>query len=425
LSVYTHYTLPTIPLPTTPPPTTTTTTTTTTSHARERRGHAAHFPARRNQCSYTVCLLLYSIPSSFSAAIYIYYIYITYTRLIPYSNLHTTLNRLITSRLPLALPPHTADASLYTTGLVHFAHVFLTFESLWADLLRDYGPSTAPSTSPLLSYLLVNPYDSPSLFTSTLGAPTPPSPQLVAFLQTLRPRGLLRAPRLKRDLACLLDLHPTDLDVLLATYPRDKVADFCTHIRKAVHEKPWTLVSYAWCFYMAVFSGGRWIRAALLQPGPEFWLPSTPGETPPKTPLPQSGLSFWHFPGQFDGEDIKLDFKARLAHAETLFTSDQRIDIIEEAKNIFELCASLVHDLDEAAANTNGSEAHVQPADASQKESDMQEESNLKIGTQHRSRPTEVGRSTAPITRFIRKPEVTGTLVALACLACVSLWKLQ
>jgi hypothetical protein len=353
-----------------------------------------------------------------------------------YSNVHTTLNRLITSRLPLALPPHTADASLYTTGLVHFAHVFLTFESLWADLLRDYGPSppapssspdqgpASPPTSPLLSYLLVNPYDSPSLFTSTLGAPTPPSPQLLAFLQTLRPRGLLRSPRLKRDLAYLLDLHPTDLDVLLAKYPRDKVADFCTHIRKAVHEKPWTLVSYAWCFYMAVFSGGRWIRAALLQAGPEFWLPGTPGETRSNLPLSQSGLSFWHFPGQFDGEDIKLDFKARLADAETLFTSDQRIDIIEEAKNIFELCASLVHDLDEAAS-ADKAEARVQPVDDSHKEADIQEKSKLKIGSQQRSRPTEVGKSTAQITRFIRKPEVTGTLVALACLACVSLWKLQ
>jgi heme oxygenase len=352
------------------------------------------------------------------------------------SNLHTCLNRLITSRLPLALPPHTADSSLYTTGLVHFAHVFLTFESLWVDLLRDYdiqAPLTAPSsdpppasppTSPLLSYLLVNPYDSPSLFTSTLGAPTPPSPQLLAFLQTLRPRGLIRAARLKQDLACLMDLHPTDLDVLLAKYPRDKVADFCTHIRKTVHEKPWTLVSYAWCFYMAVFSGGRWIRATLLQPGPDFWLPSTQDEELSNLPLSQRGLSFWHFAGQSDGEDIKLDFKARLADAETLFSPDQRIDIIEEAKNIFQLCASLVHDLDELAS-TSRAEAEVEPVGASRKKAHIEEKPGLKVEGQHRSRPTEAGASTAHITRFIRKPEVTGTLVALACLACVSLWRFQ
>ena len=111
-----------------------------------------------------------------------------------HSTLHTNLNRLITSRLPLGLPPHTTDSALYATGLLHFAHIYLTFESLWSDLIRDHARPTSPSasvidralssspTSPLLSYLLVNPYDSPSLFTSTLGAPTPPSPRVASFL---------------------------------------------------------------------------------------------------------------------------------------------------------------------------------------------------------------------------------------------------
>ncbi|KAG9380682.1 Heme-oxygenase multi-domain protein [Pyrenophora tritici-repentis] len=272
--------------------------------------------------------------------------------------LHTNLNRLITSRLPLALPPYTNDPALYATGLVHFAHIFLTFESLWADLLRDHGthpadtdtaaaamdPETATPFSPLLSYLLVNPYDSPSLFTSTLGAPTPPSPQLTAFLQSLRPKGLIRSGRLKRDLEYLLAVHPTDLEVLLAKYPGDKVADFCTHIRKSVNEKPWTLVAYAWCFYMAIFSGGRWIRGGLLQAPPGFWPADHNGQ---EADLQDRGLSFWHFPGSADGEDIKAEFKARLAAAEDLFTPDERVDIIEEAKHIFRLCATLVDELDE------------------------------------------------------------------------------
>ncbi|KAF2822004.1 heme oxygenase-like protein [Ophiobolus disseminans] len=344
-------------------------------------------------------------------------------------NLHTALNRLITSRLPLALPPHAADPSLYTTGLLHFAHVFLTFESLWADLQRDHGsrgPATAPfldpspaspPTSPLLSYLLVNPYDSPSFFTSTLGAPTPPSPQLVSFLQTVRPRGLIRSVRVKRDLECLMGLHPTDLEVLLAKYPGDKVAEFCTHIRNAVHERPWTLVSYAWCFYMAVFSGGRWIRAGLLRAGPEFW---QTGEGDGKTNianLAERGLSLWHFPGQFDGEDIKLEFKAHLAAAETLFTPDERVDIIEEAKNIFQLCASLVEELDCMAVS------HPADTDAPLHEADQSKSDAEKAPL---IRATTAGRTSSNrIVGFVRRPEVTGTLVALACLACVTLLRLQ
>ncbi|KAF3046943.1 heme oxygenase [Didymella heteroderae] len=290
--------------------------------------------------------------------------------------LHTNLNRLITSRLPLGLPPHTDDSTLYATGLLHFAHVYLTFESLWADLIRDHARPTSPAastidpspssptTSPLLSYLLVNPYDSPSFFTSTLGAPTPPPPQIASFLSTLRPRGLVRSGRLKKDLEYLLDLHSTDLEVLLAKYPGDKAAAFCTHIRKSVSEKPWTLVAYAWCFYMAIFSGGRWIRAGLLRAGDGFWPPQIPEDG---IPLAERGLGFWHFPGFHDGDDIKAEFKLRLEEAEHLFTDDQRVDVIEEAKNIFQMCAEVVYELDDmvgssqVAPNTNGNSPAQDP----------------------------------------------------------------
>jgi heme oxygenase len=319
---------------------------------------------------------------------------------------------------------------LYATGLLHFAHIFLTFESLWADLLRDYGPQdpqdpapASPPMSPLLSYLLVNPYDSPALFTSTLGAPTPPSPQLVAFLQTLRPRGLIRSARAKRDLGCLLDLHPTDLDVLLAKYPGDAVADFCTHIRKTVHKKPWTLVSYAWCFYMAVFSGGRWIRAGLLQAGPDFWQ-ADEGKKTCTLPLPDCGLAFWHFPGQYDGEDIKVAFKTQLAAAETLFTDDQRVDIIEEAKNIFQLCASLVQELD-AMVSAETNTAALKKTNDGQDMPSVAPKTTHTMDAKNRLQSTGISSPNRRFSRLVRKPEVTGTLVALACFACVALLRYQ
>ncbi|KAF1937475.1 heme oxygenase-like protein [Clathrospora elynae] len=352
-------------------------------------------------------------------------------------SLHTSLNRLITSRLPLALPPHTADASLYATGLVHFAHIFLTFESLWADLLRDHAPQASPQSgaeapvigpgtaspqfSPLLSYLLVNPYDSPSLFTSTLGAPTPPSPQLAAFLQSLRPRGLIRSGRLKRDLEYLLGLHPTDLEVLLAKYPGDKVAEFCTHIRKSVNEKPWTLVSYAWCFYMAIFSGGRWIRGSLLKAPPGFWPAIEEGDT---MGLEDRGLSFWHFLGAYDGEDIKAEFKARLAAAEGLFTPDERVDIIEETKEIFRLSATLVEELD-AMVGTDLAKVDAAPLVHHEQKTPDEKEAFIDAAARLNIRARHVVKPKDPYRTFVRRPEVTGALVALGCLACVALLKLQ
>jgi len=353
--------------------------------------------------------------------------------------LHTNLNRLITSRLPLALPPYTNDPALYATGLVHFAHVFLTFESLWADLVRDHDsypadtdPETATPFSPLLSYLLVNPYDSPSLFTSTLGAPTRPSPQLAAFLQSLRPKGLIRSGRLKRDLEYLLAVHPTDLEVLLAKYPGDKVAEFCTHIRKSVNEKPWTLVAYAWCFYMAIFSGGRWIRGGLLKAPPGFWPLSDPDTQ--EHSLQDRGLSFWHFPGPLDGEDIKAEFKARLADAEDLFTPDERVDIIEEAKHIFRLCATLVDELDDlvgtdmqAAQQQVFQPHHGQEQKANIPQSSKKEEKQYSMGVSQvlGMRVAPVTKSSDPFRMFFKRPEVTGTILAMGCLACVAVFRLQ
>jgi hypothetical protein len=218
----------------------------------------------------------------------------------------------------------------------------------------------------------------------------------------------------KHDLEHLLGLHPTDLEVVLAKYPGDKVADFCTHIRKAVHEKPWTLVAYAWCFYMAVFSGGRWIRAGLLKAGPDFWQAHGQEEQDTPADTAERGLSFWHFPGHFDGEDIKAEFKLRLAAAETLFTTDERVDIIEEAKNIFQLCASLVEELDDLIA----SQGPAEDAKGSGKESLLVDEIKSTMSA------VKMSKSSDMITRFVQRPEVTGTLVVLGCLACAALFRL-
>ncbi|KAF1927533.1 heme oxygenase-like protein, partial [Didymella exigua CBS 183.55] len=341
--------------------------------------------------------------------------------------LHTNLNRLITSRLPLGLPPHTADSTLYATGLLHFAHIYLTFESLWADLTRDHArptslsPSTieasssSRTTSPILLYLLVNPYDSPSLFTSTLGAPTLPSPQLASFLSTLRPRGLSRSGRLKKDLEYLLDLHSTDLEVLLAKYPGDKVGAFCTHIRKSVNEKPWTLVAYAWCFYMAVFSGGRWIRAGLLRAGDDFWPPQAPED---EITLTERGLGFWHFPGLHDGEDIKAEFRLRLAEAEHLFTDDQRVDVIEEAKTIFQLCAGVVFELDDMVGSAHVAQPQSEtPVAQVLKETPTEKQIHIE-GPVVQRHMLSLPKS---LTALLRRPEITSSLLALGCLICVAL----
>ncbi|KAF2759176.1 heme oxygenase-like protein [Pseudovirgaria hyperparasitica] len=266
---------------------------------------------------------------------------------------HTQLNRLITSRLPLCLPPHAASPTIYATGLSHFAHVFLTFESLFHDIAARSSVS-----NPALSTLLEDPWVHVPTAVDPPSNARPPTPtnehdeDIQSFLAALLPRGMPRSRRLLADLTYLTKKHPADLSASLARFPGDAVADFVLHIKETVACKPHVLVAYAWCFYMAVFSGGRWIRGQLTMVGCDFWLSTDPDSRSSTTDSQKPsfsalGLSFWNFDGDADGEDIKAAFKERLANADALITPDERADIIAEAQIIFGFCEDLVEELDD------------------------------------------------------------------------------
>ncbi|EON63949.1 hypothetical protein W97_03178 [Coniosporium apollinis CBS 100218] len=258
-------------------------------------------------------------------------------------HLHTRLNRLITTRLPLALPPHTSTPHLYAFGLRHFAQVYSIFESLW----RDLAPAPGHAPSPPGPICITPP---PTPF-------PPPDPRVLAFLSTLRPPGLARSQRLRKDLDALCNaLLPVDLELaaeLSGPPAGEQLHEYCVHMREAVSARPHVLVAYAWVMYMAVFSGGRWIRGQLVGAGEGFWRGIRYGhrdsgeEEKEERGLEQVGLSFWHFVGEGDGEDIKREFKRRLAEAETVFTEKERWEVVEEAVEIFRRSLLLVEELDE------------------------------------------------------------------------------
>lgn len=68
---------------------------------------------------------------------------------------------------------------------------------------------------------------------------------------------------------------------------------------KRIQEPAITL--YTWLLYLALFSGGRYIRATLRQDRPGF---STDSRGEKGTDM-DDYLSFWTFDGHEDGEDIK------------------------------------------------------------------------------------------------------------------------
>ncbi|KAI1391526.1 heme oxygenase-like protein [Hypoxylon trugodes] len=306
---------------------------------------------------------------------------------------HTKLNKLIILRLPLALPPRTDDASNYVQGLLHIAPIYATFEGLWQGIIQDPLTSTKLTTD-----------SNSTVF-----------PRIHALLKHIYLPNLARSSALHEDLTALTGWSDATLAERLAEVSSESpiLAELLSHIRDAVGEKPHVLIAYAWVLYMALFSGGRFIRASLERVGKDeaFWRPMVDGgesdsdngeqeegvideyKMPGGYPSTGTGarwektqrkiqnqrdetatehpLSFFRFATPSDGEDLKVEFKARLATstcipadntAATLqtdlhpnITTDSRLfltkieqeDVVSEAQNIFSYMTNIVGELDE------------------------------------------------------------------------------
>ena len=230
---------------------------------------------------------------------------------------HTELNRLIIDRIPLALPPRTNSPKVYALGLAAFAQIYLAFEQAFDDLEKSQDASDQQT-------------------------PVEDTHQheLKTWLSALRPTSLKRSSRLKRDLQYLPALDRSNFAELDEQISAD--------IHSRVSAKPHILVAYTWVMYMAIFSGGRWIRSQLASAEPEFWTSHTNAgpALAEKTPLGMPGFSFLSFDGEEDGEDIKVEYKKRLKEGEKLLSVQEREDILEASQELFERCISIVKKLD-------------------------------------------------------------------------------
>ncbi|KAI0600421.1 hypothetical protein F4775DRAFT_545828 [Biscogniauxia sp. FL1348] len=211
---------------------------------------------------------------------------------------HTKLNKLVIYRLPLALPPKADDASQYVSGLLHITPIYMTFESLWQDILdspagfsedQDLGQNNESGNASSCSSFSSSPPLSSSSTTTTsdihsrdlpssLDPPHPPSvcPRIRSLLTHLRLPGLARSRALHADLAALTGWSERTLREQLghaASSPT--LGSFLAHARAEVRRRPHVLVAYAWVLYMALFSGGRFIRASLESVNPGFWVPAS------------------------------------------------------------------------------------------------------------------------------------------------------
>lgn len=105
---------------------------------------------------------------------------------------------------------------------------------------------------------------------------------------------------------------------------------FLAHIHEAIAARPHLLIAYTWNLYMALFSGGRHLRSQLRDSGI----------------FATEALSFWSFDGEQDGEDLKMEFKARVAALETLLTPEERAEIVSEGVVIMRCLVEVVRELE-------------------------------------------------------------------------------
>jgi hypothetical protein len=294
---------------------------------------------------------------------------------------HARLNKLILARLPLALPPHARDPGVFVTGLLHMTVVYAAFEGLWREMVKDNGvvPFTNDDEWEARVGLRQESEEDGASSTTTTGSDDGGmTPRMRSLLAYVRVPGISRTARLRHDIRAATGWSEAQLDDALGDVcgtapffapPSTPVGRFVDHARRAVGQRPHVVLAYAYTLHMALFAGGRHIRAALEGVADaQFWktVPMVVtgggsgggGAATRRTAADgilaiHSSSSYDRRPFQFlrfstptDGEDLKADFKARLAEVETRLSWREHRDVLQEAACIFENMILLVGQLD-------------------------------------------------------------------------------
>ncbi|KAI9715812.1 MAG: heme oxygenase [Chrysothrix sp. TS-e1954] len=202
--------------------------------------------------------------------------------------LHHTLNRLIIARLPLAIPPHATSPLPFEIGLIAFASLYTNAEAAFAALRASYNPHNGQQAA-----------------------------DLHFRLHQLLPSGLERGESLTANLRNLRRLRP-HIPFIDEAWVRDVSA---REQRETPHPP-------------------RPRLGALDRADPGFW-----GGW-------RRGFSFLFFDQRVDaddagdGEELKGIFKRKFVLAEEMLTSQERSEVVEEARLLFEECIELLAQVD-------------------------------------------------------------------------------
>ncbi|KAI9890075.1 MAG: hypothetical protein M1814_004474 [Vezdaea aestivalis] len=243
-------------------------------------------------------------------------------------SIHYKLNTLITSFLPLALPPHTSNPSTYSDGLAYFYFLYFSVEKFWLSALSQTPLGQSCPFQEDVPFDLKHDQDSRPLILC---------PRLHVIFSKLYQANLIRTASLAADVT----QYSTDPDWLsvLPVHAQAKI------VWERLNAKPHVLVAYLWILYMALFSGGRFIRRQLLGAGPAFWKVDVDQLEGCQSGSKYIPVSFLRFSEESDdGEAMKLRFKERIKEVTPDLTAEEKSDILEEAEWMFSLLLDTVRD---------------------------------------------------------------------------------
>ncbi|ODV97542.1 hypothetical protein PACTADRAFT_47444 [Pachysolen tannophilus NRRL Y-2460] len=118
--------------------------------------------------------------------------------------------------------------------------------------------------------------------------------------------------------------------------------DFVSHIKKITDTKPYLLLAYMHVMYLALFAGGRLFRSKLAHATGLF--PKVPGKTMEEVSL--QGTNFFRFEVE-DEDALRIAYKRDYElNTRNNLTEAQKLEIIEEAKYIFDKNADCVKEIE-------------------------------------------------------------------------------
>lgn len=156
---------------------------------------------------------------------------------------------------------------------------------------------------------------------------------------------LVRTDRLNADVMCIKqDFHVTERRTRFGEQEWTTVLkDFDKRMGEQLLKMPHLLLAYAWVLYLAIFSGGRYMKASLQLSFRDAWLQRIDES---KHHDAEDYLRFWIFgDNSQENEEIRSSFKSRFeAVAETLSTQQQH-EVVIEAGAIMQSLAGVVQEL--------------------------------------------------------------------------------